>query len=273
MHPSDSPQRDPGDAHSVRRYRMTIAYDGAAFHGWQRQPELRTVQQVIEEAMRVRLGQPIHVQGASRTDSGVHALGQVAHFDAATRIPTERLASAITSRLPRDVEVRDVVEAAPDFNAISGAVDKQYRYRIWTSPHRPLHERDRVYPCHYPLDLDAMRNAAARIVGEHDFAAFAAAGHGRASTVRTVFACDIEPAGSDDAPELHVVIRGNGFLWNMVRIIAGTLVEIGRGSRSPDLIDTLYETGDRSQAGNTLPAAGLCLEWIRYENDPPPDGT
>lgn len=268
-HPTEATE-SPGTP-GVKRYRMTIAYDGAAFHGWQRQPELRTVQQVIEEAMRVRLGQPLHVQGASRTDSGVHALGQVAHFDAATRIPTERLAPAITSRLPRDVEVRNVVEAPSEFDAIRGAVDKQYRYRIWMSPHRPLHQRDQVYPCRYRLDLNAMHDAAARLVGEHDFAAFATAGHGRATTVRTVFACYFETAGTPDAPEVHLVIRGNGFLWNMVRIIAGTLVEIGRGSRQPDLIETLYETGDRSLAGKTLPAAGLYLEWIRYADDPVPD--
>lgn len=251
------------------RYKLTIAYDGTLFHGWQRQAqpdggELRTVQGVVRDAMVRALGQPVLLQGASRTDAGVHAEGQVAHFDAESRIPIERLADAVNARLPRDVEVREACETHATFHAIGDAVSKQYRYRLWTGRRRPLGERHNVYHCWTPLNLDAMQRAAAIIVGEHDFAAFAAAGHGRLSTVRTVHACAVEPHTDAHNPQLHIVVSGNGFLYNMVRIIAGTLVEVGRGRFEPSHIQTLFGTPDRSRAGPTLPPQGLCLEWIRY---------
>lgn len=252
------------------RYKMTLAYDGTRFHGWQEQSVpggLRTVQGVVREAVMHRVGQPVHVQGASRTDAGVHAIGQVAHFDADTRIPLHRLAAAINSRLPRDVEVRDVCIVPDTFDATGDAIDKQYRYRIWASERRPLHLRTLVYHCWTPLNVDVMRAAAERLVGEHDFAAFAAAGHNRLSTVRTVHACEVErhePADPLDGPQVHIVVSGSGFLYNMVRIIAGTLVEVGRGRWDADRIDRLFEDPRRELAGPTLPPHGLCLEWIRY---------
>lgn len=258
---------------ALQRYKLTIAYDGSDFHGWQRQTrpegaELRTVQGVVTEAVVRAVAQPVRVQGASRTDSGVHAIGQVAHFDADTRIPTERVADAINARLPPDVEVRDARPVHPAFDACTDALEKQYRYRIWVGRRRPLGERHRVYHCFTPLDADRMRQAADLIVGEHDFAAFAAAGHGRESTIRTVTACEIEQHEGGAAPELHIVVRGNGFLYNMVRIIAGTLREVGRGRFDPSHIHTLLTEKRRDQAGPTLPPQGLCLEWIRYP-DPP----
>lgn len=248
-----------------RRYRLTLAYDGTAFHGWQQQepPDrepLRTVAGVVGGALRRLLGQSVSLVGASRTDAGVHAGGQVAHFDASVRIPLDRLAHAINSRLPEDVEVIGVEHAASDFDAISNAVAKQYRYRIFNTTQRPLHKRYYVWHCWTPLDIGAMRDAAARLVGTHDLAGFAAAGHGRTSTVRTIFDCRIETK----MPELQVVVEGGGFLYNTVRIIAGTLVEVGRGRFGPDVIDRVLVTGDRSLGGPTLPAHGLCLEWIKY---------
>jgi len=249
------------------RYKLIIAYDGAGFHGWQEQTgddqsHLRTVQKVVRQAVQQVVRQPVTLRGASRTDTGVHALGQVAQFDAHNvTVPLDRLAMAINSRLPDDVEVRHAEPTDESFDAISQATDKQYRYRIWNTAHRPLGLRHQVYHCWLDLDVEAMNNAAARLVGAHDFAAFTNAGHGRITTVREVFACGVERALE---PEIHMTIRGNGFLYNMVRIIAGTLIEVGRGHWSPDRIDQLLASGDRHQAGPTLPPNGLCLEWIKY---------
>ncbi len=297
------------------RYKLTIAYDGAQFHGWQEQnpPDaapLRTVQGVVREALTQVARQPVEVIGASRTDTGVHAVGQVAHFDAELSIPIERLPLALNSRLPGDVEIRGAEAVADDFDAIGGARNKQYRYRIWNAAQRPLGLRHQVYHCWLKLDLQEMNDAASRLVGEHDFEGLTNAGHGRSSTVRTIYDCRVEahplgqspaltpttadagPAdhsnvlknirmisGEDhggDAPaegrlepgsagrELHVVVSGNGFLYNMVRIIVGTLIEVGRGHRPPGYVDELLAHADRQQAGPTTPPNGLCLEWIRY---------
>ncbi|MEX2672897.1 MAG: tRNA pseudouridine(38-40) synthase TruA [Phycisphaeraceae bacterium] len=257
------------------RYRMRIAYDGSEFYGWQHQQRpgeapMRTVQGVLRDAMQRALGQPIKLQGASRTDSGVHAVGQAAHFDAATRIPLDRIAKAINCQLPADVEVREVALAPPGFDAIRTAVAKQYRYRIWTTEHRPLHLRRMVWHCWTPLDVQAMREAAAMLEGEHDFAGFATAGHGRQTTVRTINKCEVLAMPRDPVlggPELHVIVSGNGFLYNMVRIVVGTLVDIGRGRWGPSHVQRLLTEGDRAAAGPTAPAHGLMLEWIRYRGD------
>ena len=262
----------------MTRYRLTIAYDGTDFHGWQAQarpalqegPALRTVQGVLQESMGVAMGQPIILQGASRTDAGVHAVGQCAHFEAETRIPIERLALAINARLPHDVEVRTAAVAAPDFHAIGGAISKQYRYRLWLGMHRPLMVRKFVHHVYLAPDPALMREAARRLIGEHDFAAFASAGHDRLTTVRTIHDCRVEDAPSADplgGRELHVVVSGNGFLYNMVRIIVGTLLEIGRGRWTPDRMDQLLKDPRRELAGPTAPPQGLCLEWIKYRND------
>lgn len=254
----------------VLRYKLIVAYDGAAFHGWQRQDPmeeggepLRTVAGVLDAALMRLLGQPIRVLGASRTDAGVHALGQTAQFDASCRIPLERLAEAINSRLPDDVEVLrvEVVDAA--FNAVGGARNKQYRYRIFNSPRRPLDRRLYVWHCWMNLDIDRMNQAAAKLVGTHDFAGFAAAGHGRLTTVRTIHACRVE-RGEQHPDEIHIVVQGDGFLYNMVRIIAGTLVDVGRGRLPPDVVDEVLKSKDRRRAGPTLPPSGLWLEWIEY---------
>lgn len=254
-----------------RRYKLTIAYDGTDFHGWQKQESqgepqtLRTVAGVVESTLIRVMGQPINLVGASRTDAGVHAMGQVAQFDAATRIPIERMAEAINSRLPVDVEVRKAEYAPDDFQAISGAKSKQYRYRIFNSTHRPLGLRNMVWHCWWDLNVEKMADAARRFIGTHDFAGFTAANHGRLSTVRTVFDCRIERAGD----EVHLVISGGGFLYNMVRIIAGTVVEVGRGRFEPDVVDKVLASGNRREAGTTLPPQGLCLEWIRYDEATP----
>ena len=261
-----SPEPRATRAVQTQRYRLTVAYDGTAFHGWQRQhpPErdqpLRTVQGVLEDVLRDLLHQPITTVGASRTDAGVHAKGQVAQFDAAQPIPIERLPLAINSRLPEDMEVRDAVIAHQYFDCINDPVSKRYRYRIWNTDHRPLQLRHTVWHCWHTLEVNAMNDAAHRLTGMHDFAGFAAASHNRKSTVRTIHNCWVE----SHAPEVHIVVEGDGFLYNMVRILAGTLAEVGRGYWSPDHVDRVLREADRALAGPTLPPQGLCLEWIKY---------
>ena len=261
------------DAPAPRRFKLTMAYDGTRFHGWQKQepigqPPLRTVAGVIEAALVRLMRQPINLVGASRTDAGVHARGQVAHFDVTTSIPVDRLAAAVNSRMPDDIEVLRAQPAEPWFDAIADAIAKQYRYRLFNTHHKPLEKRHFVSPCWWRLDVDRMNDAARRLIGEHDFAGFAAAGHGRATTVRTIHDCRVESHREKD--EVHVVVTGNGFLYNMVRILAGTLVDIGRGHREPARIDRVLASGDRRHAGTTLPPQGLWLEWIRYADEPWP---
>jgi tRNA pseudouridine38-40 synthase len=263
---AESPAPCADEAIDTHRYRIVVAYDGSQFHGWQKQeppdnPPLRTVQGVLNMALMKLLRQPVNLVGASRTDAGVHALGQVAQFDAATSIPLERLQHAITSRLPTDIEVRHVEIAPPYFQAIGDAVSKQYRYRFHNIQERPLTLRHTVYHCDYPLNVEAMNDAAGRLIGEHDFAGFSAASHGRQTTVRTIHDCHV----LRDGQQVHVVVAGSGFLYNMVRIIAGTLLDAGRGRCQPTRIDEILATADRRLAGPTLPPEGLCLEWIRYQ--------
>ncbi|XAM00391.1 tRNA pseudouridine(38-40) synthase TruA [Phycisphaeraceae bacterium D3-23] len=273
--PPEQPDTDtPRDATAdpAPRYKLTLAYDGSAFHGWQKQnppgeEPLRTVQGELEAVLVRLLNTPTYMLGllgASRTDSGVHALGQVAQFDAHTPIPTERLAKAINARLPEDMEVRTAEVAVPGFDCIGGVTNKQYRYRIFNAEHKPLWQRNAVYHCFGAvLDVVRMQDAARRLVGKHDVEGFAAAGHGRADTVRSIYDCQVF---TDVAypNEIHITIQGSGFLYNMVRIIAGTLIEVGRGRFDPDQIDRVLDTADRRLAGPTLPPQGLCLEWIRY---------
>ena len=287
--------KDPG---GMTRYKLSLAYEGTDFHGWQKQPglspqspPLRTVAGVVEEALQRLLRQPITLVGASRTDAGVHAHGQVAHFDAVTPIPLDRLVHAINSRLPDDVEARRVEAVRCGFDAIRDAKSKIYRYRIFNTDRRPLEWRRCVWHCWNRLDVDAMQNAAQRFVGKHDFAGFAAAGHGRQTTVREILACTVRlvagpgltgvrgaeiaenpkvpdmlgvPLGNAEIPLIDIEVQGTGFLYNMVRIMAGTLVEVGRGRFSPDIVDDVLKCGDRSQAGPTLPPQGLRLEKIYY---------
>lgn len=256
-----------------QRYKLTLAYDGSAFCGWQKQepPDqepLRTVQGELESVLVRLLGTPkqqLHLMGASRTDSGVHAAGQSAMFDADCKIPLQRMALAINARLPDDMEVRSCELAAEDFDVIGDVTNKQYRYRIFNAEHKPLWVRNTVHHCFgCVLDVPRMDDAAKRLIGTHDIEGFSAAGHGRESTTRTIYDCRVftDPAYPH---EVHMTIQGSGFLYNTVRIVAGTLLEVGRGRFEPSHIETILTTADRRIAGPTLPPQGLCLEWIAYE--------
>jgi tRNA pseudouridine38-40 synthase len=275
----------------LQRYKLTVAYDGTDFFGWQKQEPkglepLRTVQGELDKALVQVLRLPkeqIDMLGASRTDSGVHALGQTCHFNAPADFPVERMRPAINSRLPDDIDVRGVEPIHDGFDAIADAKSKQYRYRFFNDVERPLWDRRRVYHEPRPLDVAAMQDAAGRLVGTRDVVGFASSHHGRTSTVRTIFGCQIEehacpptPRPPDAAPvsiasqpsrEVHAVIVGDGFLYHMVRIIAGTLLDVGKGRFGPERIDDIFATGNRRLAGPTLPAQGLCLEWIAYPDD------
>ncbi len=261
---------EPPYTRAVPRFRLVIAYDGTEFHGWQRQDPpgkapLRTVQGVLEDAVAEAVGARVPVTGASRTDAGVHAFGQVASFAAETRVPVERLALAINARLPEDVRVREAHPAHDGFDPISDCVSKCYRYSMAHGDRgtdgRVLFDRRTTWTTWHVLDAAKMREAAAALVGTHDFAAFAQVNHGRESTVRTVFGCTVtEPADG----RICVEVCGSGFLYNMVRIIAGTLAEAGRGKvTAMDVRRALLE-GDRTVTGPTLPPHGLRLEWVRY---------
>ena len=245
----------------MRNFKMELCYDGSRYRGWQRQGNTgATVQGKLEETLSRLLGQSVEVNGAGRTDAGVHARQQTASFRAKTGLSCEELLSALRAHLPEDVGVLSLTEAPPRFHARLSCTGKTYVYRIWNSDAPCVFERKYVWKLPEALDESAMRCAAAFLVGEHDFSAFRT-GRSKKSAVRRLDAVKLERLGS----ELRIVLTGNGFLYNMARIITGTLVEVGRGALSPDDIPRILASLDRAQAGPTAPAQGLCLYETRYE--------
>jgi tRNA pseudouridine38-40 synthase len=243
-----------------RRLRLLVEYDGTDFSGWQRQKTERTVQGVLEDAIREMTGETVFVRGAGRTDAGVHADGQVATLDLAASIPTHGLLRGLNTILPADVALIDVAEAAPDFDARFSARGKVYRYTIWSHLVRsPRRARD-TWHLRHPVDVDAMRAAAVALVGEHDFRGFRAADCDRRSTRRIVRRLDVDRAGA----LITVEVEATAFLKNMVRILVGTLVDVGRGRIGADAIPRMLETGDRTAGGMTAPAHGLTLLRVIY---------
>lgn len=261
-----------------RVLRLTVEYSGAHFAGWQLQPDARTVQGVLEEALAVIERKPVRVQGASRTDAGVHALGQVVSFETTTGVTCGRVLRGLNKLLPDDLVVRDVVEAPPGFNARFSARGKHYRYRVCDTRYRSPTELAQAWHVQGPLDIDAMRAAAARFVGTHDFVAFASKSisrYGDEPTVRTVREITLsrqprsgwgDGAGSDERPIIAIDVVGTSFLYRMVRAIAGTLVQVGRGLRTPESVDQILSTRDRRTAGPAAPAEGLFLMSVLYED-------
>lgn len=255
----------------MRRIRLQLAYDGTDFHGWQKQhpPDampLRTVQEVLEAALRRVLRADVSTQGASRTDAGVHARGQVVAFDYDGDLELEPMLCALNARLPDDVQVVEADLADEAFNPIADCTSKGYRYTLahgCRDPrNRPLFDRRCVAVTPYTLDPTLMQEAAGQFVGEHDFAAFARINHGRETTVRRIDDCAV----SEPSPgRITIDVSGSGFLWNMVRIIAGTLLEAGRGRIQPTDIPSIIASSDRANAGQTMPPEGLCLMWVRYD--------
>ena len=245
----------------MKRVLIRVAYDGTDFHGWQFQPETRTVEGELNRAIGELTGETTAVIGASRTDAGVHALGNVAVFDTDSSVPPERFSYALNTHLPDDVKVVESKEVAPDFHPRKTEVVKTYTYRIDTSAiPNPLRRRD-TWNCPYTLNIEKMQEAAGYLVGTHDFVSFCSVHTQAESTVRTVYSIDV--SGNDDG-EIKIVVKGNGFLYNMIRIIAGTLAEVGRGSIPPERVKEILEGRDRTLAGPTAPPQGLCLTFIDY---------
>ncbi|HIZ80552.1 MAG TPA: tRNA pseudouridine(38-40) synthase TruA [Candidatus Mediterraneibacter pullistercoris] len=245
----------------MRRIKLTVAYDGTAYCGWQIQPNGITVEEVLNRALSRLTGEEIHVTGASRTDAGVHARGNVAVFDTASAIPSERLAYAVNPFLPEDIVVVKSEEVPAEWHPRYQNSVKTYEYHILNREMPdPLRRRD-SWHVSFPLDLDKMRAAAVHLVGEHDFRSFCSIHTGAKTTVRTICSLDIEK--SEDL--ITIRISGNGFLYNMVRIIAGTLTEVGRGFRTPEEVNDILDAGARKQAGATAPPQGLVLAGIEYE--------
>jgi tRNA pseudouridine38-40 synthase len=250
----------------MRTLKLTLAYDGTNYVGWQRQENGLSIQQVIEEAFVPLVGagtpggRPPVVVGAGRTDAGAHALGQVASVNVDVDLAADAVQRALNVRLPLDVRVVGVVDATPGFHARSEAAGKTYRYRVATAP--VLSPFDRLYLFHGPgpHDVAAMRGAAARLVGRHDFASFQTTGSWPLDTVRTIHRLEVREA----AGELAIEVEGDGFLRHMVRALAGTLLEVGLGQRAPDTLSDILAARDRNAAGRTLPALGLTLVTVRY---------
>ena len=248
----------------TRRVLLTVSYDGTSYAGWQWQDNALSVQQVLEEALARLTGEKTRVTGASRTDAGVHALGQRAHFDTASRIPPDKYPFALNTLLPPDIRVLEGVAVPADFHARFDARGKRYTYRIHNAPHASALLRSLTAHVPRPLDMDRMRDSLPALLGTHDFAAFQASGGTARTTVRTLREASLRREG----PLITLTVRGNAFLYNMVRIIAGTLVDIGTGRLSPDAFARALNGGSRLDLGATAPACGLELTSVEYDNDP-----
>ena len=244
----------------MKRILLTVEYDGTNYAGWQRQLNGLAVQQVLEDTLQKATKERIVVTGASRTDAGVHALGQAVHFDTESRIPPEKYPFVLNTMLPRDVRVHTGREVPEGFHARFMTCGKRYTYRIVNSRHASAIRRNTHVHVPLPLDLTPMQEAAKQLLGTHDYAAFQAAGGTAKTTVRTITSAELVRQGD----EIILTVEGDAFLYNMVRIIAGTLIEIGLGRRSVNAFSEAYETLDRLSLGVTAPPQGLELTRVYY---------
>ena len=246
----------------TKRIRLRVAYDGTAYHGWQLQPGAVTIEQILNEKLTELLGEPIEVIGASRTDSGVHARGNVAVFDTCHRMPADRICLALNQRLPEDIRVQSSEEVPPDWHPRRCSCIKTYEYKILNRKIEMPMERLYAHFCYFDLDLRKMEQAAALLVGQHDFKSFCNVRTQVKDTVRTIYELRLIRQGDG---MITICIRVNGFLYNMVRIIAGTLISVGMGQIPPEKITEILEAKDRAAAGPTAPAKGLTLVGMEYE--------
>jgi len=249
---------------AIRNVKLTIAYDGSEYHGWQIQPGQRTIQGVLTDAIRSLLGDKVRICGASRTDAGVSALGQVGLIQIDSPIPTENLAQAITDRLPDDMVIVKAEDVRMGFDVIGEVRSKLYRYTIFTGLVRPVLHRNHCWHLPTKLDVSAIAEAAKLLIGKKDFKSFASAKDTREDTVRTIFRCDVTSKDDSDGFWIYLNVEGDSFLYNMIRNIVGTLVVIGVGRWKPEKISEILEARDRTAAGPLAPAAGLCLIRIEY---------
>lgn len=255
----------------MRNFKIVLQYEGTRYKGWQKQgkgegdssssasPE-NTIQGKLELLLSRIAGKPVEIQGSGRTDAGVHAYGQVANFHMDTEDTPEALMEKINTYLPEDIGVISIEEVPERFHSRLNAKSKTYRYRVLNSAVPHIFERRYVYQVPEPLDMEAMRRAAALLTGSHDFKAFTSTRKGKKSTVRTVDSIEIDRVGE----EIHFTFSGNGFLYHMVRILMGTLLDVGTGAKKPEDMNTILENGSREYAGPLVPACGLALMEVRY---------
>jgi len=269
----------------TRNIKLTVIYDGSEYHGWQIQPGVRTIQGTLTEAIRELVGSEVRVFGASRTDAGVSALGQVALVQIDSSIPVENLARVITHRLPPEIAVAEAVEVPQGFDLMGDVKSKLYRYTIFTGPVRPVLQIKHCWHVPAKLGTQDMDEAAKMLIGKKDFKSFASAADKRESSVRTIFRCDVissrlvRDASCEEKDEkfatdalftqyendwIYIDVEGDSFLYNMVRNIVGTLVEVGIGRWGPEKINEILDAKDRTAAGRLAPPQGLCLMWIKY---------
>ena len=244
----------------MHNYKMTVQYDGTRYSGWQRQGNTSsTIQGRLEQTLSRLLEEPVSVSGSGRTDGGVHALGQIANFRTNVFLDCNEFRNQLNDALPEDIYVSDLRLAAERFHARLSAKEKVYRYTIENGTERNVFARKYVYHVAEPLDAEKMTRAANLLLGTHDFRGYST-GHTKKSTVRHLSAVDIRREGEN----LTLTFTGNGFLYNMVRILTGTLIEVGRSQRTPESVLTALESGKRTDAGFTAPAQGLCLMEVHY---------
>ena len=246
----------------MKRIKLVVAYEGTNYHGWQMQPNGLSVEAVLNEALSALLKEPITVIGASRTDSGVHALGNVAVFDTENRMPGDKICFALNQRLPEDIRIQSSEEVAADWHPRKQNCSKTYEYRILNRKIDMPVGRQYAYFCYFPIDVERMRQGAEYLVGEHDFKSFCTVRTQAEDTVRVIYSLSVE-RGADDVVSIRIC--GSGFLYNMVRIIAGTLLRVGTGLYSPQKVEEILDARDRQAAGPTLPAKGLTLISLEYE--------
>ena len=243
----------------MKRVMLTVAYDGTAYHGWQIQPNGETIEGILNRCLSETLGEKIEVIGASRTDSGVHAMGNIAVFDTDSPIPADKISYALNQRLPEDIKIQKSEEVASDFHPRHCESRKTYEYRIYCAPFPMPVKRLYAHYTYIPMDVERMCRGASYLVGKHDFKSFCSAEAQVETTVRQVDSVEVVQEGQ----EIVIRVAGRGFLYNMVRIIAGTLMEVGRGHIVPEEVKTILEAKDRQAAGPTAPACGLTL--VKYE--------
>lgn len=244
----------------MRNIKLLISYDGTAYHGFQIQKNAVTVQEILEKSLAGITGETISVTGCSRTDAGVHALNYVCNFKSNTKIPCDKLPYALNVKLPADISCISAEDADDDFHSRFSAKSKIYVYKIYNAPLRNALKYK--YSWHYPYktDVNLMKKACGYFLGEHDFKAFMASGGQQKTTVKTIYSLDVEAVGCD----IEIKIHANGYLYNMVRIIAGTLVYVGNGKISANEIEDIIKSGDRTRAGITAPPQGLFLNRVFY---------
>lgn len=248
----------------MRRIKLIVAYDGTEYSGWQIQPEAPTIEMYLDKAIHELTGENVHVTGASRTDAGVHAYGNVAVFDTESTIPGDRFTFALNRFLPDSIVIQDSWEVAGDFHPRHCNTRKTYEYRILNTVVPLPQKRNFTWHVAGSIDIEKMREAAAYIVGEHDFKSFCCVRTQAESTVRIIYSLEVLQEGS----EIIIRIKGNGFLYNMVRIITGTLIQVGKRRFKPEYVKQMLEAKDRTVAGQTAPPQGLTLVGIEYvDND------